>query len=57
MSKPWEEFKQWADKELLKALLEVYNPAPNISQDQKISLLITKLDEVFKENLDETHTD
>jgi hypothetical protein len=55
-SKLLEDLSQQTTDELLKALLEVHNPSPDISQEQKISILVAKLDEIFKERSNATRT-
>ncbi|MBI4738250.1 hypothetical protein HY772_01590 [Candidatus Woesearchaeota archaeon] len=53
-SKLLEDFKQQTKDELLRALLEVHDPSPNTSQEQKVSILVAKLEEIFKGRLNET---
>ncbi len=55
-SKLLENFKQLTTDQLLKALLEVHEPSPDISQEQKVSIVAAKLEEIFKDRLNETHT-
>ncbi len=56
MSKPklLEDFKQQTKDELLKALLEAYDPSPDIGQEQKVSILVSKLEEIFRGRLNDT---
>jgi hypothetical protein len=53
-SKLLEDFKQQTKDELLKALLEAHDSSPNASQDRKISVLVAKLEEIFRGRLNET---
>ena len=57
MTKPklLEELEKQTANELLKALLAVHNPSPEMSQEQKVSILVTKLEEIFEGRLDETN--
>ena len=55
-SKLLEDLRQQTTDELLKALLEVHNPSPDISQEQKISVLVAKFEEIFKERSNATRT-
>jgi hypothetical protein len=54
-SKLLEDFKNQTTNELLKSLLEVHNPSPEIPQEQKISILVAKLEEIFGGRLNESH--
>ena len=55
-SKLLADLKQQTTNELLKSLLEVHDPTSNVSQEQKVSALVAKLDENSKERLHETPT-
>jgi hypothetical protein len=54
-SKLLQDFEKQTTNKLLKALLEVHNPSPGMPQEQKISILVAKLEEIFGERLNETH--
>ncbi len=54
-SKLLEEFEKQTTNNLLKALLEVHNPSPEMPQEQKISILVAKLEEIFGGRLNEAH--
>jgi hypothetical protein len=49
-----EEFKNETTNELLKALLEVHTTTPETSQDEKMLILVSKLDEIFRGRQNET---
>ena len=53
-SKLLEDFEKQTTNKLLKALLEVHNPSPQMTQEQKISILVAKLEEIFVGRLNET---
>jgi hypothetical protein len=49
------DLKERTTSKLLKALLEVHNSSPEISQEQKTLILEAKLEEIFRGLLNETH--
>jgi hypothetical protein len=53
-SKLLEDFEKQTTNKLLKALLEVHNSSPEISQEEKISILVAKMEEIFGGRLNET---
>jgi len=53
-SKLLEDIKRQTKDGLLRALLEAYDPSPDTAQEQKVSMLVAKLEEIFRGRLNET---
>jgi hypothetical protein len=53
-SKLLDDFKKSVKDDLLKALLEVHDSSPTTSQEEKVAILVSKLEDIFrgKENED-----
>jgi hypothetical protein len=45
------DFERTTTNKLLKELLKAYNSSTKISQDDKVTVLVTKLDDIFKKRI------
>lgn len=52
-SKLLSDFQKNLKDKLLKALLEVYDSSPATSQEDKVAVLVSKLEEIFREKVNE----
>jgi hypothetical protein len=52
-SKLLDDFQKEATEYLLKALLEVHDSSPVISQEEKVAILVAKLEEIFRGKVNE----
>lgn len=52
-SKLLDDFQKEATEDLLKALLEVHDSSPIISQEEKVAILVAKLEEIFRGKVNE----
>jgi len=48
-----DDFQKAVKEDLLKALLEVHDSSPVTSQEEKVAILVSKLEEIFRGKINE----
>jgi hypothetical protein len=52
-SKLLDDFQKNVKEDLLKALLEIHDSSPVTSQEEKVAILVSKLEEIFRGKINE----